>query len=82
MVGDVKDYGIYAGRGERNPIRFGSYNIRNGQNGGLELALQGVYQSNLKLVVFQEANIMDGIYTRRLASYSIVATDALIQHHV
>ena len=29
------------------PIRFGSYNIYNGRNGGLEAALQGMSQANM-----------------------------------
>ena len=35
------------------PIRFGIYNIRNGRNGGLELALRRVYQANINLGILQ-----------------------------
>ena len=35
-------------------IRFGTYNIRNGRNGGLELALRGMSQANMDLGIFQE----------------------------
>ena len=62
----------------RVPIRFGTYNIRNRQNRGLELALRGVYQANMDLGIFQETKITDGIYTRGSAGCSVVATDATI----
>ena len=58
------------------PIRFGTYNIRNGRNEGLESALRGVSQANMDLGIFQETKLIDGIYTRGSAMYSIVATDA------
>ena len=35
-------------------IRFGTYNIYNGRNGGLELALRGVSQANMGLGISQE----------------------------
>ena len=62
------------------PIRFGTYNIRNGRNGGLEAALRGVSQANMDLVIFQETELTDGIYTRGLSRYSVVATDAPSRH--
>ena len=36
------------------PIRFGTYNIRNGRNRGLELALREMSQANMDLGIFQE----------------------------
>ena len=46
------------GRGGRREavctVRFGSYNIRNGQNGGPESALRELSQVNVDLGVFQE----------------------------
>ena len=36
------------------PIRFGTYNIRNGRNGVLESALRGMSQANMDLGIFQE----------------------------
>ena len=47
-------------------IRFGSYNIHNGYNRGMELALLGMVQANPDLGVFREAKLIDGIYTRNL----------------
>ena len=63
------------------PIRFGTYNIRNGRNGGLEAALRGMSQANMDLGILQETKLTDGIYTGGSAGYSIVATDAPSQHH-
>ena len=61
---------------EEVPIRFGTYNIRNGSNGGLESALRGMSQANIDLGIFQETKCTDGIYTRESAGYRVVATDA------
>ena len=38
---------------EEVPIKFGTYNIRNGRSGGLELALRGMAQANIDLGIFQ-----------------------------
>ena len=65
---------------EEVPIKFGTYDIRNGRNGGLESALWGMAQANIDLGVFQETKCTDGIYTRELAGYRVVATDALSRH--
>ena len=51
--------GVATGRVERSEgrgtkctlIRFGSYNIWNGRNGGLENTLQGMAQANMELGV-------------------------------
>ena len=58
------------------PIRFGTYNIKNGRNRGLESALQGMSQANMDLGIFQEKKCTDGVYTRESAGYCVVATDA------
>ena len=65
---------------EEVPIRFGTYNIRNRRNGGLESALRGIYQANMDLGIFQETKCTDGIYTRESAGYRVVATDTPIRH--
>ena len=62
------------------PIRFGTYNICNGRNIGLEAALRGMSQANMDLGIFQETKLTDGIYTRGLSGYSVVATDAPSRH--
>ena len=58
------------------PIRFGTYNICNGRIGGLVMALRGMSQANMDLGILQETKLMDGIYTRRSAGYSVIATNA------
>ena len=65
---------------EEVPIKFGTYNIRNGRNGGLEAALRGMAQSNIDLGVFQETKCTDGVHTRALDGYRVVATDAPSRH--
>ena len=62
------------------PIRFGTYNIRNGRNRGSESSLGGMSQANMDLGIFQETKVTDGIYTRGSDGYSVVATDAPIRH--
>ena len=42
--------------------------------------MRGVSQANMDLGIFQETKLTDGIYTRRSAGYSIVATDAPSRH--
>ena len=55
------------------PIKFGTYNIRNGRTGGLEAALRGMEQANMDLGVMQETKITNGVYTRASAGYRVVA---------
>ena len=62
------------------PIRFGTYNIRNGFKGGLESELRRTSQANIYLGIFQETKVTDGIYTRWLVGYSDVATNILSRH--
>ena len=59
---------------EEVPIKFGTYNIRNRRNGGLESALRGMAQANIDLSVFQETKCTDGI-TCDLAGYCVIVTD-------
>ena len=61
-------------------IRFGTYNIHNSYNGGLDSALRGISQANMELGIFQEKKVTDGIYTRGSAGYSVVATETPSQH--
>ena len=65
---------------EEVPIKFSTYNIRNGRNGGLEAELRGMDQANMDLGVMQEKNITNGVYTRASAGYRVVATDAPSRH--
>ena len=63
------------------PIRFGTYNIINGRNGGLESAVRLVYQANMDLGIFQETKVTDGIYTRGSAGYNLFAMDGPSRNH-
>ena len=65
---------------EKVPIRFDTYNIRNGRNGGLEAALRGMSQANMDLGIRQETKLTDGIYKCGSASYSLIVTDAPSRH--
>ena len=62
-------------------IRFGTYNIHNGRNGGLKAALRGMSQANMDLGILQETKLTDGIYTPGSARYSALTTDAPIRNH-
>ena len=62
------------------PIRFGTYNIRNGRKGGLESALRGMSQANMDLGILQETKITNGVYTRGSDGYKVIATDAPSRH--
>ena len=73
-------YSLTSSTEEEVPIKFGTYNIRNGRNGGLESALRGMAQANIDLGVFQETKCTDGVYTRASAGYCVVATDAPSRH--
>ena len=63
------------------PIRFGTYNICNGRNGGLESALRGMSQANIDLGIFQEKKNTNGVYSLGSERYSVVSTVALSRHH-
>ena len=69
----------YSTRG-RVTIQFGTYNIRNGRNGGLDSALRGVSQSNLDPGIFQYTKFTGGFYTHGSDGYSIVYIDTPIRH--
>ena len=62
-------------------ICFGTYNIQNRRNGGLDSSLWGVEQANVNLVVFKDTKVADGFYTRTLARYRVFTTAALSWHH-
>ena len=61
-------------------ICFGTYNIRNGRNGGLKLDMRGMDQENINLGVFQYTKFTDGVHTRMLTGYRVFATNDLIRH--
>ena len=54
-------------------IRFGTFNIRNDQNGGLELALRIMEQGQVDCGVFQETNLTKRVYARELPRQALTA---------
>ena len=50
------------------PIKFGTYNIRNGRSGGLKAALRAMEQGNMDIGFLQETKLTDGVYTRGVGS--------------
>ena len=62
------------------PIRFGTYDICNGRNRGLESELRGTSWANMDLGIFQETKVTNDIYTHGSAGYSVVAMDAPSRH--
>ena len=62
-------------------IRFGSYNIQNGRNVGLELALHRMDQDSIDLGIIQEMNIKSGFYMRASSGFCMVEKDAPSRHH-
>ena len=75
--------GDYTGRewGDRRElvrtIRFGSYNIHNSRNGGLESELRGMYQADIDLGVFQDTKATVWIYARESGGYWFMVNEAL-----
>ncbi len=57
-------------------IAIASYNTRNGRNGGLESACWAMAAMDVDIGIFQETKVTDGIYTRMLSGYSVVASNA------
>ena len=72
------------GRGNRQMVvrlvRFRTYNIWNGRNGGLESSLIGISQANMNLGVFQETKLKKLIYTRESSGYRVVAIELPSAH--
>ena len=61
-------------------IRFGTFNIRNGQNAGLELALFGMAQGQVDCGVFQVMKLTKGVYTQKSSGFWVMATEAPSAH--
>ena len=62
-------------------ILFGSYNICNGRNGGLEYVLRGMTQANMDPGVLQETKFTRGVFTQESVGYEIIAANVPIPHH-
>ena len=57
-----------------------SWNISNGQNGGLENACRTLALLEVNIAVLQEMKLIGGIHTRLLSGYTIAASDAASAH--
>ena len=53
-----------------------TWNILSGRGGGLESSCRALEVANVDIVVLQETKLTDGIYTRYLSGYRIVASNA------
>ena len=72
----------YRGGGDKKEevIRFGTNNILNFRNVGLNSALHGMDQVNIELGLLQENNIVDGFYVRESAVFSVISSDVMSRH--
>ena len=86
LVGDVRTYGgAYQGgpgdqAGTGKVVSFGTFNIRNGQKGGLESALFGMVQRRVDCGVLQETNLTNGVYMRESSGFLVMAAAAPSAH--
>jgi hypothetical protein len=53
------------------------YNIRSGQNGGLESALKAMAEMGVDFGILVETKITEGIYTQFLSGYNVFASNAI-----
>ena len=65
--------------GEESAIRIMSLNIRSVWAEGLDAALRALQQGNIGVVILQETNLTDMIYTRHSAGYVVWVTEAKIR---
>ena len=63
-----------------HPIHFGTYNIRNGRNRGLESALSETSLANIYLGLFQQTKRTKRVYMRESSGYKVVAMEAPSGH--
>ena len=61
-------------------VRFSTHNIQNISNGGLDLALRGMYQLNVDLGLLQGAKINVVVYVRDSADFCIIVSDGRSRH--
>jgi hypothetical protein len=63
--------------GDSGSIALASYNIQSSRNGGLEGALRAMDQLGVNIGFLVETKLTDGVYTRFLSGYKVVASTAL-----
>ena len=79
MEGSIRE-GRGIRRGTEKMIRFGTFNIGNGKNGGLELELCGMAQVRVDCGVLQETKLTKGVYTRESSGFQVMATEEPSAH--
>ena len=67
--------------GTEKMIRFGTFNIQNGQNGGLELVLHGMSQGQVDCGVLQETKLTKGVNMQESSGFWVMGTESLSAHH-
>ena len=67
------------GRGVRweteKRIKFGTFDIQNVQNGGLESALHGMAQGRVDCGVFQETKLTKGVYAHESSGFWVMVME-------
>ena len=62
-------------------IAVATYNIHTCRNVGLESTLRVMDGIGADLGILMKTKVTDGIYTRKLSGYSVVASNAPSAHH-
>ena len=68
-------------RGMEKIVRFGTFNIQNGRNEGLESALCGLVQEQVDCRVIQETKLANGVYMRESRGFCVMVTAEPSSHH-
>ena len=67
-------------RGMEKIVRFGTFNIRNVRNGGLESALLGLAQGRVYCGIIQEKKLANRVYMRKYSGFGVIAMAAPSAH--
>ena len=67
-------------QGTKKVVRFCTYNIWSGRNGGLELALRRMAQGKVDCGVMHKTKLIYGIYTIDSSGFRVTMTAAPISH--
>ena len=61
-------------------VRFGKFNIQNGQNRGLKSALHGLDQGQIDCVILQETKLTNRFYTQEARDFWVMSKEAPSAH--
>ena len=67
-------------QGMEKMVKFGTFNIWNIQNGGIESALRSLAQGRADCGILLETKITDGVYTQESSGFWVMMTAALSAH--